>query len=283
VSDLVTGDGVVLELRAAKLPSRAIAFGIDLLVMCPVVVAVLILAFNAAADDPWLTGAAALAGYVGVFVGYPVTMETLTRGRTLGKMALGLRVVRQDGGPIRFRHALARGLAGLIVDFGGFSASTGVVAVIVSLLSKQGRRVGDMLAGTLVVRERQSVPRSTMLEMPPPLADWAESVQLSGLSDALALQVRQFLSRVDQLDPEYRHALGHKLAGQIAAVVSPPPPYGTPPEAYLTAVLVMRRRREEIRLAAARQQQAPPSPSPSQEATPPTDTNTTAGGFVLPR
>ena len=51
-----------------------------------------------------------------VFAGYPILMEWLTRGRTLGKIWLGLRVVRDDGGPIGFRQALVRGLAGLLIE-----------------------------------------------------------------------------------------------------------------------------------------------------------------------
>jgi hypothetical protein len=179
-------------------------------------------------------------------------METLTRGRSLGKMALGLRVVREDGGPIRFRQALVRGLTGLVVDFYGISAFTGGVAVITSLASPRGRRLGDMLAGTIVVRERVPGHRTAMLVMPPPLADWSESLDVCRLSDALALQVRQFLGRVGEMDPAYRSSLGASLANQVLALVSPPPPAGTPPEALLTAVLMVRRRRAESRSAALR-------------------------------
>ncbi|MBB6376629.1 putative RDD family membrane protein YckC [Pseudonocardia eucalypti] len=270
MSDLVTGEAVVLELRPAKLPSRAVAFGIDLLVMCPVVVALLLVALPGIEGDPAMAAAVGLAVYVGVFVGYPVTMETLTRGRTLGKMAMGLRVVREDGGPIRFRQALARGLGGLIVDFGVASGSTGVIGVLTSLLSERGRRVGDMLAGTLVVRERQGMPEQAELVMPAPLADWAKALQLAGLPDALALRVRQFLGRAGQLDPGRRHALAHDLASQVAAVVSPPPPGDTPPEAYLTAVLVVRRDRALS---------GPVPAVPEQRRAP---AGEESGGFVLP-
>ena len=92
-----------------------------------------------------------------VIVGYPVAFETLTRGRSLGKMALGLRVVREDGGPERFRQAFVRGLLGGGRDL----ADLRLVALVASLASAQGRRIGDYLAGTVVIHERVPVARLT--------------------------------------------------------------------------------------------------------------------------
>jgi uncharacterized RDD family membrane protein YckC len=281
VSDLVTGDAVVLELRLAKLPSRALAFAIDLMVMGLTYLLVLIGVLAGLPIDEMLKVAVLLTLFVAVFVGYPVTMETLTRGRTLGKIALGLRVVRTDGGPIRFRQALARGLAGLVVDFYGVSGFTGVIAVLTSLFSPSGRRVGDMLAGTIVVRERQPAHRTADLVMPPALAGWAESVELSQLCDALALRIRQFLGRVGEFDPAHRGSLGTDLAAQLAALVSPPPPPGTPVEAYLTAVLLIRRRREQARLTEQRPPDAEPPRLPEPPRPPAQDT--AHDSFVMPR
>lgn len=259
----MTGDAVVLELRLAKLASRSLAFAIDLAVM---VTAFLLLLLLFAALGTLTEFDEALAGAVGilfailVFVGYPVALETLTRGRSLGKIALGLRVVREDGGPIRFRHALARGLAGLVVDFGVFSLFTGAVALITSLVSRRGRRVGDMLAGTVVVRERVPAVRVVEIGMPPRLASWAASLALSQLPDALALSARQFLQRARDLDPAVRASMGTGLAQQFATHVSPAAPVGTPAEPYLAAVLAERRRRDGIRLTA---RPAPPGQLPA--------------------
>lgn len=288
MSDLVTGDAVALDLRLAKLPSRALAFGIDLVVMLTAVTILVGIVFAALPSfDRTLVAAAGLVMVVIVFVAYPVTVETLTRGRSLGKLALGLRVVRDDGGPIRFRHALTRGLAGLIVDFGVFSGFTGAVAVIASLASARGRRVGDILAGTVVVRDRLPPPEVLNLQMPTPLAGWASSLELSRLPDPLALRVRQFLSRVHELDPAYRVTLGASLANEVSAHVSPPAPAGTPAEPYLAAVLVTRRHREQAMWATRPPTDAPPRPpyppppyppSPPEEPPPPGP-----GGFVLPR
>jgi uncharacterized RDD family membrane protein YckC len=278
MNDPVTGDAVLLELRPAKLPSRALAFGIDLLVMVPAFLLLLTVAAGPLSTvDDALAAAVALVLVLAVFIGYPVTVETLTRGRSVGKIALGLRVVREDGGPIRFRQALTRGLAGFVVDFGVCSLFTGAIAVISSLASPRGRRVGDLLAGTVVLRERAPVRSVPAVPMPGPLAGWAAGLELSGLPDAVALSARQFLQRATDLDPAVRRSLGERLAGQVASQVSPAPPPGTPPESYLAAVLAERRRRAEARLTDDRPRSpigpapAPPPPAPVNPPTRPRD------------
>ncbi|MEJ3655973.1 RDD family protein [Actinomycetes bacterium KLBMP 9759] len=289
MSDLITGDAVVVELRIAEFASRAVAFAIDVAVM---VVAYLIVLFIAAASgvlsaDPALAATIGIVALVTVFVIYPVTIETLTRGRSLGKMAMGLRVVREDGGPIRFRQALARGLAGFVVDFGVFSFFTGAIGLITSLVSPRGRRVGDMLAGTVVVRERAPVQAAFDILMPPPLAGWASTLELSQLPASLALSARQFLLRTSQLDPQVRASLGADLAGQVATHVSPPPPPGTPPEPFLAAVLAARTHREHARLMRGQPSAPPPSPAHAYQPQPapqaPAPPPPPADGFVLPR
>jgi hypothetical protein len=101
------------------------------------------------ADDAWTVGLS-LLGTVAVLVGYPCVFETLLRGRTLGKMAVGLRVVGDDGGPVRFRQALVRALAG-VIEFWTFYGSP---ALITSFCNRRGKRLGDLFAGTIVIQER---------------------------------------------------------------------------------------------------------------------------------
>lgn len=255
----VTGEAVVLELRLAKLASRSLALGIDLAVQLSVfLVGTFVVAGVVSFVDDALATALALVFYVAVIVGYPVAMETATRGRTLGKMALGLRVVREDGGPIRFRHALVRGLLSVVEIWLTF----GSVALITSLASPRGKRLGDLLAGTVVVRERIPVRGTPMAAMPPPLAAWAGGLDLSQVPDDLALAARQFLARADELAPEVRDRMGARIAGSLAAVTAPPPPPGTPPWAFLSAVLAERRRRELERLGANVTAPTAPRPAP---------------------
>jgi uncharacterized RDD family membrane protein YckC len=272
MSDLVTGEAVVLELRLAKLASRSLALALDLVVQLGLLlVGTVVLAGVLGSVDDALSTALALVFYVAVVVGYPVTIETATRGRSLGKLALGLRVVRDDGGPVRFRHAFVRGLLAVVEIWITF----GSVALITSLASSQGKRLGDYLAGTVVVRERVPAPSAPMAAMPPSLAAWAASLDLSRVPDDVALAARQYLSRSAELAPSVREEMGNRLAGALAAVTAPAPPPGTPAWAFLSAVLAERRRRELDRLGAATRPAHPAYPSApvaSAPAPPPTST-----------
>ena len=175
-------------------------------------------------------------------------------GRSLGKMALGLRVVSEDGGPERFRQALFRALAGVIEIW----IFAGGPAVICSMLSPRGKRIGDIFAGTVVISER--APRlSPPPPMPPQLAWWASSLQLSGLRPDQAELARQFLSRASQLDAGIRDQMAYRIAGEVVSQISPPPPPGVPPQLVLSAVLAERHRRELDRL-----RPPPPTAPPSQ-------------------
>jgi uncharacterized RDD family membrane protein YckC len=255
---LVTGDAVVLELRLAKLASRGLALAIDLTVQLTVLlVGALVVGGLLGSADAALAAAAGLTFYVLVIVGYPVAMETTTRGRSLGKLALGLRVVREDGGPVRFRHSFVRALLGVVEIWLSF----GSIALIASLASRQGRRLGDYLAGTLVVRERVPAAGRPLAPMPPPLAGWATGLDLSRLPDDLALAARQFLTRAGELSPAAREDMGFRIATAVAAVTAPAPPPGTPPWAFLAAVLAERRRRELARMGVPAPAALQPFPS----------------------
>lgn len=259
MTDLVTGEAVVLELRLAKLASRALALAIDITgQLALLLIGTLILAGVTDGVDDALASAIGLVFVVLVLIGYPVVFETFSRGRTLGKLALGLRVVREDGGPIRFRHAFVRGLLAVVEVWLTF----GSIALIVSLASHRGKRLGDFLAGTVVIRERIPAQSAPLLAMPPPLAGWASRLDLSRVPDDLALEARQFLARVAGLSPAVRTTMGASLADALARCTSPPPPSGVPAEAFLAAVLAERRRRETARLG-------PPSSYGAAPAAPP--------------
>jgi uncharacterized RDD family membrane protein YckC len=249
---MVTGDAVVLDVQIAQLPVRALSAFIDIVVMFFGYLTGVGLAASVLGQfDDALAGAFLVIFTVLAFVGYPLIFETTTRGRTLGKMAMGLRVVSDDGGPERFRQALFRALASVIEIW----LFAGGPAVICSLLSARGKRIGDVFAGTMVISER--APRlSPPPQMPPALAWWAASLQLSGLRPEQAEQARQFLARASQLEPRIRDELGYRICAEVVAQVSPPPPPGAPPPVVLAAVLAERHRRELHRLQPA------PAPAP---------------------
>ncbi|GAA2428757.1 RDD family protein [Streptomyces coeruleofuscus] len=272
MSELVTGEAVALELRPARLPSRALAVLLDLVVAVAVYVAVTIaIVVSTASLDEAAQTALSIATFVLVLVGGPIAVETLSHGRSLGKMACGLRVVRDDGGPIRFRHALVRGLIGVIEILMTF----GVVACIASFVSARGRRLGDVFAGTLVVRERIPVARTGFVPPPPPwLAGRFSGLDLSAVPDGLWLAVRQYLTRMQQLDPQVGWSMAERLASDLAERTGVPVPQGVPPAAYLAAVVHERQSREARRAFASGSASSTPSAAgapPAAEADPAAD------------
>ncbi|MGA5359495.1 RDD family protein [Streptomyces purpurascens] len=263
MSELVTGEAVALELRPARLPSRALAVLLDLVAAMAVYVAVtIVLVTSTASLDEAAQTALSIATFVLVLVGAPIAVETLSHGRSLGKMACGLRVVRDDGGPIRFRHALVRGLIAVIEILMTF----GVVACIASFVSARGRRLGDVFAGTLVVRERIPVARAGFVPPPPPwLAGRFSGLDLSAVPDGLWLAVRQYLTRMQQLDPQVGSSMAERLASDLAERTGAPVPQGVPPAAYLAAVVQERQARESRRAFGSG---SASSPAPAGEGPP---------------
>lgn len=245
---IVTGEGVLLDTRPTSFASRALASLIDLVLLVVVGVVLLVVLGQAHVriDE---SGARILAVAVSatVMVIWPTALETLTRGRSLGKLVVGIRVVRDDGGPIRFRQALVRSVVGI----GELWISLGSVALICSMVQPQGKRVGDLLAGTYAVRVRGRAPARGVIEMPFQLSAWAHSADVRRLPDGLALSVRQFLLRAAMLHPASRAQLGDQLAAEVSQYVAPGPPPGTHPEYFLAAVLAERRAREQAVAARA--------------------------------
>jgi uncharacterized RDD family membrane protein YckC len=266
MSEVVTGDAVVLDVQIAQLPVRVVSAIIDMTVMfVGYLLGLMLWAATLTEFDSALTAAILVIFTALVMVGYPLAFETATRGRSVGKIAMGLRVVSDDGGPERFRQALFRALASVVEIW----MLIGSPAIICSMLSPKAKRLGDVFAGTVVISERG--PRlGPPPAMPPSLAWWAASLQLSGLSAGQAEVARQFLSRATQLNPQLRDQMAYRIAGDVISRIAPPPPPGTPPQLVLAAVLAERHRRELARLRPApNPAMPPPAPGPWPPAGPP--------------
>lgn len=247
---IVTGEGVVIDARPASFATRTLAITIDLLALFVVVYLVgLLFAFLELELPMGLLQVFAIAAIVLITVAIPTTVETLTRGRSLGKAAMGIRVTRDDGGPVRVRHALIRALVGV----GELWMTAGSVGLIASLSNDRGKRLGDLLAGTYVVRTRGSAMFGAEIDMPPHLAGWAQQADMRQLPDGLALAARQFLARSDSLEQGARVRLGQDLAAQLEPFVAPGPPPGTHPELFIVAVLAERRNRDWVSAQRAQQ------------------------------
>ena len=244
---LISGEGVRLALRPAGVGSRTIAATVDVVIQFVIFLVLSLLNFTlAGGQDSAALTALIVVEVVLILAGYPIILEWSTRGRTLGKLWLGLRVVRDDGGPIGFRHALVRGLAGLILEKPGLLFPLTTVAGLITMTSSgREKRLGDMMAGTVVLNEH-SAPQplaAAPVWVPPALQPWVQSLDLHRLDDRLALAVRQFVGRAYAMTRPAEYQLGETLRARVLAVTSPPPPFWIPTHDLLLSVLAERRRR----------------------------------------
>ena len=244
--DLVTGEAVALDLPPAGLGTRMVSGLIDVAATLVLLVAVVMVFMTASLQaDEALLWVAWIGTLVTVFLVFPTSMETLTRGKSLGKLAMGLRTVRDDAGPVSFQQSFVRALLAVVEVY----LFTGVPAFFCALLNSRGKRLGDLAAGTYVVRERVRLRLPPPPPMPPRLATWARSADIASLPAGLVLAVRQYLGRLPTIDPDSRVRIGVRLAEQVSPYVAPAPPAGTAPEDFLCAVLASRRERDTARLA----------------------------------
>jgi uncharacterized RDD family membrane protein YckC len=244
--DLVTGEAVALDLPPAGLGTRMASGLIDVAVTLGLLLAVALVFITASLQADAALGAVAWIGtLITVFLVFPTTLETLTHGKSLGKLALGLRTVRDDAGPVSVHQSFVRSLIAIVEVY----LMTGVPAFFCALVNSRGKRLGDLAAGTYVVRERARLRLPLPPAMPPRLAGWARSADIASLPTGLTLAVRQYLGRLPTIDPDSRIRIGTRLADEVASYVAPAPPAGTPPEEFLCAVLASRRERDSVRLA----------------------------------
>lgn len=249
MNSLVTGEAVVLELRPASFAARALGLLLDVTVNVILLVVMLVGVGAASADlDEAATGALMLSSVVFCFVIIPVGLETLSRGLSLGKLAAGLRVVRDDGGAIRFRHALIRGLTGFVEIY----LTLGGLAIAVALFNDKSKRLGDLMAGTYSLRTRVPVEPAVPVFVPPHLRAWATAADIGRIPDATARRASQFIRQAGRMSVLSRAGMAASLASELAKHVAPPPPPGTGPDDYLAAVVAERRSRDLTRLGEAR-------------------------------
>lgn len=247
---LVTGEAVLLDLRTASFAVRMLSASIDGAIQLAILVGGIVGAVwvMAALDaDEGFFAAGTLVMSVTAYVGYPVLCEMLLRGRSVGRLVTGTRVVREDGGPVHVRQSVLRAVMAMFEIWG----TAGAVALTCSVLDRKSRRIGDLLAGTVVIQERMSAPRSQRIELPEELRPWAAGADVGRLPVALVQDIRSFLPRAERIHPRSRQQLSRDLLQRALPFVAPAPPPGTDPEAFLAAVVSERSRRDEERLRRA--------------------------------
>src|SRR6185312_4760011 len=140
--DLVTGEAVALDLLHASIGLRIVSGLVDLLIGYAALFALQLGAGTLLGDtDDALVAAGILVAAITALVGIPTALETLTRGKTVGHLIMGLRTVRDDAGPIGFRQALTRAMLGVVEIYG----CQGVPALLCAAFSGKGKRFGDLL------------------------------------------------------------------------------------------------------------------------------------------
>jgi uncharacterized RDD family membrane protein YckC len=238
---LITGEAVALDLRPTGWALRAAGCAIDVLVYLGGYVLIGLALFNAATaagSEGAVYGILQVVALVACLVVAPMVVETASRGKSLGRLAVGARIVRDDGGAIGFRHAAIRALVGVFEIF----MTLGGIAAVAGLVTDRTRRIGDLLAGTYSQYERVSQVPRPVFGVPEPLIGWAQTADVARMPDALSRRVAQFLAHAPQLTPDRRLYQAAQLAGEVSRYVSPLPP--VPAELFLAGVAVVRRERE---------------------------------------
>jgi uncharacterized RDD family membrane protein YckC len=240
---IITPEAVVLEVETAGVASRVWAGALDLIIRFVILFfGMMVLAMAGAVPDTtaYNTGLAILLAFV--LMGYPVLSETLMRGRTIGKRAFGLRAVTLEGAPIRLRHAVLRMMGGL-VDL--FLPPIGVTGTLMVLGTSRHQRVGDLLAGTIVIRdpERTLLPPAVWFPVPPGYEQFAAGIDPTALTDAQYTVIRSFLMRNRELSADARYSLAADLAGRAAGTLHHRWTPDVHPEAYLLCVIARYQRR----------------------------------------
>lgn len=249
----LTGEAVALDLHPTGFVLRAVGAVLDFLVYMTIYVflyyAVLISLILSGVEFAVLAAIAILLAVV-CLVGLPITVETITKGKSIGKLAIGGRIVRLDGGAIGLRQASVRALVGVFEIYGTF----GGAAALAGLLTARTQRLGDLLAGTYCQYERVSGRVTPLFGIPAELAAWARIVDVARMPTQLSRRIAQFLAQATQYSPDRRAHLAAELAAEATEYVAPVPPVSS--ELFLAGITVVRREREAEALRLERERLA---------------------------
>lgn len=239
--EVLSGEAVAIDVQPIGFVLRAAGAIIDLLVGIAVFVLTLFLRIwllDIGVLDQATDTIAFIASIVISFVVLPITMEVALKGRSLGKLAVGGRIVRLDGGATGFRHAFIRALLGVLEIY----MTLGSVAVLAGAFSARSQRLGDMVAGTYSQRVRTPKLIPSVPVLPPMLAGWAQIADVARLPDRLARRISQFLQSAPRMVPSARARVAQDLLSEASPFVSPLPQGA--PEVALIGITVLRRERE---------------------------------------
>jgi uncharacterized RDD family membrane protein YckC len=237
---IATPEGVDLELTLAGVGSRFSAALIDFLIQISLLIALAVAFFLADGYGGWGNAVFTVLAFL-LFAGYDVLFEVFASGRTPGKRLNGIRVVRLDGSPVRFLTSAVRNSLRLI-DIQFFY----LVGIVCILVTSRNQRLGDLAAGTLIVRERLGTSPRKQAPAPAvpaavPAGDW-QTWDVGGVTAEELVAVRSFLERRSELTVEARAQLAEELAGGLQQKV-PGLTDGVPPETFLAGIVAAKEQR----------------------------------------
>ena len=212
---VLSPENIAFQFRLAGPASRGVAFLVDALVIGGIVLATLFAAGLLGLASEGFAGPA-LVGLFFVWWGYGAACEVLANGRTAGKAALGLRVVSQTGLSINPAQAILRNLVRFVDVAPPFFP--GVVAMV---FTRRLQRLGDLAAGTIVVRDR-----SRQRPRPPRVVAVAVDVVPTGFraDPRLVEALAAYVDRRSDLSPGRRQELAGVAVGRLCAAWGVPPP-----------------------------------------------------------
>jgi uncharacterized RDD family membrane protein YckC len=236
-----TPEGVDVELVLAGLGSRFLARVIDLLIQAVIIIALFIVVAVSGSNNGWVDASVTIFVFLVIFV-YDVLFEVLASGRTPGKRAAGIRVVGLRGEPIGFLASAIRNVVRV------FELVFLYLPAIVSILvTDRNQRLGDLAAGTMVVREKFGGRAPTTIEQGAiaPLSVRADAVatwDVSAITPAEVTVVRQFLDRRTALPWHIRSYLSAELLQRIGPRLTGAPA-DAHPEFLLEGIVVAKQSR----------------------------------------
>jgi len=238
---IATPEGVELEIELAGIGSRLTARLVDVAIEA-VAIFLAVFVFDQATDDSSISGAlstalAILLAFL-VFWSYDILFEAFNAGQTPGKRWNRLRVIGARGEPESLSMAAVRNLMRLVDE-----VLTLFLGALISILrSERNQRLGDIAAGTLVVREREPLAGDGARPgVDQARLERAAAWDTTAISDSELITVRQFLERRDQIMP---HARAH-LAAELATKLRPrvPGADASAPEEFLELLAAIKARR----------------------------------------
>lgn len=245
---MLSGEAVAIDVQPVGFVLRAAGAIIDMLIGLGVFLLWIFLRLwllDVGVLDDATDRIATVSALVVSFVVLPLTVEVALKGRSVGKLVVGGRIVRLDGGAPGFRHAFIRALIGVLEIY----MTLGSVAVLAGAFTARSQRLGDMVAGTYSQRVRTPRLVSQVPVLPPSLTAWAPIADVARLPDRLARRISQFLQSAPRMVPAARVRVANDLLADAAPYVSPMPPVSA--EEILVGVTVLRRERERRALEIA--------------------------------